>query len=515
MKTNLSNNIATTTTAATTTTTKKEKLELWLKKNSNVSSYSHFDDKTSLKTTWNYVTDPNKVKNHSFYPLIKIVLRNYQVSKKAGYLTTKLKMREICIASHFDSSIYKYYNYILNEKYNEYTEKNGIYDCSVAYRSGLSLNNLNISKTAFDFMELNRDCMIIQGDFKGFYDNLDHNYLKQQLCKVLDVPSLPPDWLSVFNSVTKYSVWDMIDILKIKGLLHDDIRKDIRRAHNLAINKNITKPARCIKKRLDRSISKLNGFTPKNKYTFKDKLTMRALSTDEFKKHKKKCIKTNENYGIPQGVSVSSTLSNIYMIEFDKLISENVKKKGGLYLRYSDDFIIILPIKNHLHNNYADRFLKRNLCFLHNVIDGIDGLILEKDKTQFYLFKNNCITNITDPTNKFKSKTDYLGLSFDGKEITIRMRTISKYYTRLYRKMKTIKRCGGVTKFGNKVSCKELYSKYTFQKVSRSKYGNFLHYVHRAGLIYNKDKDSIKRFTKNHKYIVHKSIKRYKKRNNW
>lgn len=37
-------------------------------------------------------------------------------------------------------------------------------------------------------------------------------------------------------------------------------------------------------------------------------------------------------------------LSNIYMIDFDKLMSHYVKSKNGTYMRYSDDLIIILPL---------------------------------------------------------------------------------------------------------------------------------------------------------------------------
>ena len=33
----------------------------------------------------------------------------------------------------------------------------------------------------------NKDCYIVVGDFKNFFDSLDHNYLKERLCDLLDV----------------------------------------------------------------------------------------------------------------------------------------------------------------------------------------------------------------------------------------------------------------------------------------------------------------------------------------
>ena len=50
-----------------------------------------------------------------------------------------------------------------------------------------------------------------------------------------------------------------------------------------------------------------------------------------------------KDHQIPQGSSISAVLANIYMIEADKKINEYVVSLGGMYRRYSDDFIVVVP----------------------------------------------------------------------------------------------------------------------------------------------------------------------------
>ena len=49
--------------------------------------------------------------------------------------------------------------------------------------------------------------------------------------------------------------------------------------------------------------------------------------------------------GVPQGSPISATLANIYMLSADKQLHEYVTSFGGFYMRYSDDFMIVLPDK--------------------------------------------------------------------------------------------------------------------------------------------------------------------------
>ena len=68
-------------------------------------------------------------------------------------------------------------------------------------------------------------------------------------------------------------------------------------------------------------------------------------------------------------------LSNIYMLEFDAKINSYVTSKDGMYMRYSDDFIVILPKDKALP-------LEQELAFLMSIIHATPSLVLEPDKTQ-------------------------------------------------------------------------------------------------------------------------------------
>lgn len=56
------------------------------------------------------------------------------------------------------------------------------------------------------------------GDFTNFFDNLDHQYLKQQWCSLLQVSQLPADHYAVFKNITKYSKWELDDLLELNVL---------------------------------------------------------------------------------------------------------------------------------------------------------------------------------------------------------------------------------------------------------------------------------------------------------
>lgn len=159
------------------------------------------------------------------------------------------------------------------------------------------------------------------------------------------------------------------------------------------------------------------------------------------------------------------------MLEFDKKISTLVSSENGLYMRYSDDFIIVLP------GSCEFKTLFDNIM---SCIKGVPRLDLQPDKTRVYRYEIETLYNINSEVLENVPSTssilNYLGFSFDGKEVTIRDKTITKYYYRMNRKLKTIIQAQGKTKTGKKISCKNLYKKYTV-KGANTKQGNFITYV--------------------------------------
>ena len=346
-----------------------------------VKLYPHFDKKINFHKVKSYVTDPNRVSRHSFFPLI-----HYQkkLSKYAdGYIAKekisgihrqhiKPKYRDIMYASHIDGYIYKYYGDYLNEIYNQYANEHGIDKCSFAYRNNKKGEcNIQFACEVFEFIQNQESCYIRVGDFEKFFDRLDHVYLKGRVEQLLKVESLPSDWYHVFKSVTKYTYVE---------------KKDIASFYD---------------KRNERYFSATKKFR-------------------QFRKFHPEAFKKNfNNYGIPQGTAISGILANVYMSEVDQAIAEFVRQYGGLYRRYSDDTIIVIP-KNRITPSEWESVEYR----IKDIIS-IAKVTEQEEKTYRFIFENGrIIPNGKDGVSKH---LDYLGFTFDGENVLLRQKCIYKF----------------------------------------------------------------------------------------
>ncbi|WP_243167137.1 reverse transcriptase domain-containing protein [Acetobacterium malicum] len=437
-------------------------LEEWKEsKGCDLKNYAHFDKRVSINDRWSYISNPKKISQHSFYPFIHYKQNFNKFNKLKG---KKSKERDICYSAHIDRCIYQYYSFLINEEYNKRVIQDGINNVAVAYRNELGKNNIHFAKEMFDFIKAGYCRDIIIGDFTDFFDTLNHKYLKERLCDLLKVKELKGDYYAVYKNITKYSKWELKELLSLNGL--KDTVKDKRE-----LNK---------------------------KY--------KVISFTVFKRLKKSsCCKNTCDYGIPQGSAISAALSNVYMLEFDKKITDYIEQNNGKYMRYSDDFIIVLPHKE-------SQEFKKHYDFIFEAIGKNPNLKLQPDKTQVYNYENGELWDQNletgsgnEKTNPEKVSLSYLGFTFDGSEITIRDKTISKYYYRLYRKIKaTVKQIES----GEKVSCKKIYLKYSekgaYVKEGRH-IGNFITYVDRAKKDFGQ-KEPIDRGTKSHMYKIKKHL---------
>ena len=425
----------------------------FVKHHNDTKPYAHFDLRVSLSmpSIRKYVMDRTKIVTHSFYPFIHFEKKNSRYGKKGPK-----KPRELYYCSHLDRCVYQRYAFLLNYQYNIWACENNIDDVAIAYRDSLGKNNIDFAKDAFDAIRSFPQCFILVGDFTNFFDNLEHQYLKKMMCEVLGVERLPQDYFSVFKNITRFSSWDWKDIVKAAG-------------ENIA--------ERGVRKKIN------------SKET--------VLTKEQFQKNKKDIKKNISGVGVPQGSPISAVLSNIYMIKFDKDIKRYVTSKGGIYMRYSDDFIIVLPYER-------DAEIADFTSYIFSYVESMKGLIdLQKEKTSCYTYKDEVIYEGDQP-----SSINYLGFLFDGKNIRIRPRAITKYYYRMRRKANTIGRSNWTSSKGRRISTKELYSIYSRNDEKQT----FIDYARKAKGILKLNDQEANALIKHHKRKIAMAIKEGQKK---
>lgn len=416
--------------------------------------YKHIDKVVNIRDVIDKVKEKEYIKKHSFFPFISYTLKFKKFCSEVDENTHqhwKFKERPIKYASHIDRCIYQWYSYNLNNKYNNYCYKSNLHDSVIAYRTNLKgKTNIEFAKEAFDFIKKHDECYILVSDFSKFFDYIEHDLLKRNLCEILNVNKLDDDFYKVFRSMTKYAY----------------IEKEIIEKY-LISNKIETKES------------------IKNNNSLFDKIPWKIA-----KKDLKASIKINkEKYGIPQGSPLSGIFANIYMINFDKLVNEYVKNKNGIYRRYSDDLIVIIPkIEVGSINEIWD--------YLNIIKDMYPMLKMNVSKTSGYLYKDKKIISLHNYISGMKDGNgfiSYLGFSFDGKYIKFRDKTLTKFFYKLYRKIDDMKKRETKrilkgkkrhTKIDKHLILKELNS-------STGESRKFIDYVKRA-----------KRVFKNEKYII-------------
>ncbi|WP_339280521.1 reverse transcriptase/maturase family protein [Lysinibacillus sp. FSL P2-0066] len=406
------------------------------KKKYRVKGYKHLDSKKSIEKVKDKIQNPQWVAKHGFYPFMHFEIKFQKYSRKEK--RPKEKVRKIFYASHIDSFIYKYYGDELNNYYNSIAHEMSINEVSTAYRNNLSgKSNIDFAKEVIDFIKVQKNAYIFVADFTNFFDTLDHKYLKEKIRYVLKKDTLPDDYYNVFKNITKFSYF-----------IKDTIEAEL-----------------------------------KTKYTESEiKDSYKYFTEEEFRAFKHKNIyKNSKSYGIPQGAGISSVCSNIYLLDFDEKIQKYTNEQNGLYRRYCDDLIIVIPIEGDIKDyNY-----KIHQKFVEDVRRQIPNLEIQPEKTGNYFYSNDKITDL-----EFEStELDYLGFSFNGEEVRIREKSLFKYYTRTYRKIRIANRKS--KEFSRKSYRRELYKNYSHLGKNKKGHGNFLSYVERAQKIFDEDSKTV------------------------
>ena len=135
----------------------------------------------------------------------------------------------------------------------------------------------------------------------------------------------------------------------------------------------------------------------------------------------------------------------------------------------------------------------------------MDGLIeLQKEKTSLYLFENDSVHSYLSGE---PAVIDYLGFLFDGKDIRIRPRSITKYYYRMRRKARTIARSNWISPRGKHITARKLYQIYSQSDDKQT----FIGYVKKATRILRLNDPEAGAVIKKHKQKIAQAVKKGKK----
>lgn len=365
--------------------------------------YLHFDKITSFNSkVEKYVYEFEKNPTHSFLPLIfneiniekfkhiKDDINDKNKHRNGHKIPVKEKVRPIMYASHIDNYIYKHYGLQLNELYNLYVKENKFDSSVLAYRTNKhGKNNIHFAAEVINFIVENPKSFVYVGDYTGFFDNLNHEYLRKMINLLYSNNRMPNHQFKIYKSLTNYSYIHKEDI---NHFVAPDDELYSKRKYSYFDD-----------------FSDFRRFKKMNSYHYNDK---------------KKVIRTNEDdKGIPQGTAISAIYSNIYMLEIDKFISKLINNLGGIYRRYSDDFIIVIPDITEKH------FAKLREKIEHNIFVKTK-MIIQEDKTNVMFFDGKVLRKVD--SHKI-TKLDYLGFVFDGTHVKMRDKSVNKFYRTAYR----------------------------------------------------------------------------------
>jgi RNA-directed DNA polymerase len=256
--------------------------------------YRHFDSPVA-ESFVPKATNVSFVASHAWSPLISFTKRVKRY--KPTVHKTQFKDRPIMYASHRDACILAYYADQLSNRLDALYAEAGLHDKVIAYRK-LGKSNYHFAADALDYVRSYGPCVVKCFDVTGFFDNLDHRILKRGLAHAFGYSELSNDWYAVFKFVTAY-----------RHVVLDSLKANSDFAARMKVRSH--EPVATIAE------VKAAGIA----------------------------IERNPNgFGIPQGTPISAALSNLYMLQLDKMLNAACVAHGAFYQRYSDDILLVCPL---------------------------------------------------------------------------------------------------------------------------------------------------------------------------
>ena len=406
-------------------------------------TYAHFDRPLSRDKAERLVTFPANVVSHAFWPVILNPQETTSKKEVSGRRVHKTKRRPIAYAAHSDSHIYSYYAHDLSNRLEELYQKEGG-DHVLAYRRfDVPKCNIHFAHEAFSYISSHNPCDVIAIDVEGFFDALDHQELKKQWKMILNEQSLPKDHYAVYNACTNGSA---VTLPELRDLFGGEVR---RRA-------GASGAAICTTKAFREEVKPLLRHRHDIVWDIKRKSKPAQIS------------------GIPQGLPISAVLANLYMYSADKRLNKLITELGGIYWRYSDDILLVVPAgKGQEAEN--------------NVITELNAvkLTINSDKTvrRRVRPRNGTIRSYSLNDRYLEGEAapvTYLGFNFDGEETRVRDSTISRFMVKAHRAIERAKIAASSRKSPH-LKKRQLYAKLTSMGYG-SAYGNHV-YTREAGFL--------------------------------
>lgn len=468
-------------------------------KEKELNTYLHFDKKIDLnkdillnETTWKKYTTPQdffedfflpkNIAERWFWPLIHFKIKEKKIKRnkiKNTYYYNH-KSRDIYYASHYDSLVLSFYSFIIGNIYEEKLRSNVLNNEVIAYRSiqtedGEWKNNIYFAKDAFEEILNIKNCYVYAFDISKFFDSLNREYLLWMI-KEMGI-ELTPDWVNIINTITKFSYIEKTDIRKFKLVPKGESKISVE-------SFKLAKKLYPIKYKESRNPK----FVKKN-------------SLDKW---------------IAQGTAISWMLANLYMFDFDLKLKRYAELHNGKYYRYSDDILLILPIKDGYFGDNVLSYIQWELIPL--------SLSIKKEKTEFTVFKNWQIIESYSYKSEWFIKDQYLKpiqylwFTFNWITIGVRNKTLSRHYIRMKESIKKVARLNDWENLKNWViylwDLKKRFTPTSKPRNKRGRYSNFYWYILQASIIMRplldrlSNKDSIKRQVIGYTTIFQDSLKK-------
>lgn len=405
-----------------------------------VSSYAFFPLIHAINKERRYKQNPNKEKgekSHSY--------------KKEGVTKSNTKKRPLHYATHLDAAIFSYYSELLLIEYEKYLFTRPLLSDSVtAYRkipkvdSNKNKSTINFAHDVFNEIKHKaklEECVVLKFDIKSFFNEIDHTILKNQWAEILGLTYLPDDHYNVFKGVTRFSY-----------VMRDDFRVQIKTNG----------------KRSGFDEKKLSKLRKQRIHSFFEspKEFRETIKSGKLKLHTAPFTKDGNPCGFPQGLPISSTLANLYLLKFDQAIIDNVVLKyNGYYRRYSDDIVVLTTMDN----------IKKVEDFVINEIKNYK-VEISIEKTERFVFRK-LITNTYERVECFRLNSNnsedtgipltYLGFEFYGYKTLVKSANLAKFYRRMIRSVKTKTKRANQSLVKNPTSQLTVYKNQLFRLYAR------------------------------------------------